>query len=120
MRRCKHPLHRRYVRNEPCAVRGPTVFVQTSHCLDCLENFSLGESNDLGQHAAFVRIEIRAAEIAATAYEQRDRLGVWRVDAMTSHEADGVFSDLDDHPFLCDENEAGYLARCIATHKDPQ
>lgn len=113
---CKHG--KRIQRNEPCAVRGPAVFVKSLRCLDCGAWLSLGPANDSGEHAAQVAAEVRAAELAAR----------WR--DPTDGDARFVFGDLDDEEIRgwsiaetnmqdhTDRWHAGYLARAIATHEE--
>lgn len=78
--------------------------VMRRHCLDCGERLSLGPAND---EPAEVRLEIRAAELAA--------MGAGK---FCSNDA---WSGWDAHlrgwePVPTTDAQAGYLARQIATH----
>lgn len=85
-------------------------------CIDCGTWLSLGEAND---SLEAVRVEIRAAELAAGWTKERGTL-----DGATLGEDVGwliafvkLFPDNRSTP-MNDEQWAGYLARCIATHTE--
>lgn len=79
-------------------------------CWKCGITLPLGPSND---EPDAVQIEMRSAEIAATAYERRGRSHVWRSSLMSNCELDGVFMYGDDREPTCPAEESGYLAACI-------
>lgn len=84
------------------------------HCIDCGEQLSLGYSDEKASDA--VRVEIRAAEIAASVYEPTD---AFIVEDLTACERMGWCGWIDERSIGILSEHAGYLAREIYDHKEP-
>ncbi len=88
------------------------VLVEQFRCVDCGEWLSLGPSND---DSDAVRVEIRAAEIAAKA-------GLFRRPQGDIGEDIGweiAYQDFAHSALVNDAQRAGWLAREIWTHSEP-
>lgn len=102
----------------------PTCIVHCDVCQDCGAWLSLGPSND---DSEAVRVEMRAAELAADLVDDDHKRTVFSGGGSTSDECWGWFlydryisaNDVTATHVLSDAGLAGYLARCIATHGDP-
>jgi len=90
-------------------VRGCHVFHK--RCLRCMEQIGIGPANSSGSR---VRLEIEAARIAADSVDDWPAFG----------NGIGVEIGWEEHQIgstnhlTTFKRKAGYLARCIATHKD--
>ncbi len=80
-------------------------------CIDCGSWLPLGKARDDGEHAEAIRIEINAADIAAR-WAPLDRESFAVLDGWYCHR-DGCAPNRDEF-----SEQAGYLARQIATHDD--
>lgn len=120
MRKCKHESVLKVsqvefapgVKHEFFNLRNPLVPVRI--CQACLEWLPLGPSNNDDPNVA---VEIRAAEIAGVLRHR----GV--IEDYDEREADGFAAAERNSDYAADPDDhwwhAGYLARCIATHRDP-
>ena len=96
------------------------VTVEQFRCLDCGSWLSLGPANNDGPHAEQVAIEIRAAELAAdprpwiAAFRSVGCHGDWF--GWCQH----VAAEFDPTATMLPNEQAGYLARCIAQHDAEQ
>lgn len=92
--------------------------VEYRECLDCGAWLPLGESNDKPEA---VRVEIRAAELAAEFTRERGTADDATVDENAGwlvHLNEWTHLDRDRGFPKNDEQHAGYLAREIATHSE--
>ncbi len=132
---CSHELAWRAIRVEFApGVRSPyidrhrftgepirNVLVDAKRCADCGAWLPLGPSND---EPEAVKVEIRAAELAARVDEQRvrDRWQLMSDVGFDGAEIAGWIENKYDSEKLPEQfgEHAGYLARCIVTHGDDQ
>jgi hypothetical protein len=83
-------------------------------CLDCNAAIPLGPSQDTGEHAERVAVEVRAAELALIAEETGDDPD----DAMTVGEFNGwEIARLGGSGAIDDNRAPGWFAHAIATHQ---
>lgn len=115
---CKHPAWWTMRLDGGFWVKCPEGEATHKECCQCHEHLTLGPSNDDDER---VRVEMRAAELASGYTKERGVIDGTSLDEDVGwliHVSEWTHHDRERGTPVNDEQQAGYLARCIWTHCD--